>query len=60
MKILVCYSSPNGKYRKSSELTSAAKEYVQKYFPKDLLEIYWLNLEKQSLDKYLLKNEWKS
>lgn len=57
MKILVCYSSPNGKYRKSSELTSAAKEYVQKYFPKDLLEIYWLNLEKQNLDKYLLKNE---
>lgn len=57
MKILVCYSAPNGKYRKSAELTSAAKEYVQKLFPKGFLEIYWLNLEKQNLDKYLIKNE---
>ena len=57
MKILVCYSSPDGKHRLSTELTSAAKEYVQKLFPKGLLDIYWLNLQKQSLEKYLLKNE---
>ena len=57
MKILVCYSSPDGKHRLSAELASAAKEYVQKLFPKGLLDIYWLNLQKQNLEKYLLKNE---
>lgn len=57
MKILVCYSSPSGQHRQSAELASAAKEYVQKLFPKGLLEIYWLNIQKQNLQKYLLKNE---
>ena len=57
MKIVVCYASPDYKSRLTDELVSAGKEYVQKYFPKGLLDIYWLNTKKQSLEKYLLKNE---
>ena len=57
MKIVVCYASPEYKSRLTDELVSAGKEYVQKYFPKGLLDIYWLNTKKQSLEKYLLKNE---
>ena len=57
MKIVVCYSSPDYNGRLCSELASAAKEYVQKLFPKGLLDIYWLNLKKQNLDKYIIKNK---
>jgi hypothetical protein len=57
MKILVCYAAPNREYMVAQRLSSAAKEYVEKYFPKGFLEIFWLNTEKQSLVKFLNKEE---